>query len=141
MRIRDGESIRHAPLPLKEAQQEVGANEPAWLASLGAKQVHADRMGSAELIANVFVRSQTEQTIRNEPIGATDRIIQAPYEVGAETRGVIQRTGGALPEDLPAKQSIRPLLDQRARARRSYLRAQDGPSLFEALPAPEQADD
>jgi len=80
---------------------------------IGAREDHADRMGSAELIANAFVRSQTEQKIRNEPIRETDHIMQAHYEVGAETRGVIQRTGGTLPEDLPAEPSIRPLLDQR----------------------------
>jgi DNA-damage-inducible protein D len=100
----------------------------------------ADRIGSAELIANAFVRSQTEQKIRNEGIQGTDPIVEAHYEVGAETRGVIQRTGGTLPEDLPAEPSLRPLLDQRARVRRKSVPAQDGPSLFDALPDPERAE-
>jgi DNA-damage-inducible protein D len=105
---------------------------------IDAKDDLADRIGSAELIANAFVRSQTDQKIRNEDLHGTDSIVSAHYEVGAETRGVIQRTGGTLPEDLPAEPSIRPLLDQRARARKREVTTQEGPSLFDALPDPEQ---
>jgi DNA-damage-inducible protein D len=106
---------------------------------IDAKDELADCIGSAELIANAFVRSQTDQKIRNEDIHGTDPIVQAHYEVGAETRGVIQRTGGTLPEDLPAEPSIRPLVDLRARGRKREVTTQDGPSLFDALPDPEQA--
>jgi DNA-damage-inducible protein D len=101
---------------------------------IAAKEEFADRIGLEELAANLFVRTQTEAKVRNEQIHGTDAIVDAHYEVGAETRTVIERIGGTPPEDLPAEPSIRPMLDQQARQRRKQLPQQDGPSLFDALP-------
>lgn len=96
------------------------------------REDHADRMGRAELIANDFVRSQAEQKIRNEGIQGADAAIEAHYEVGAETRSLIERTGGTLPEDLPAEPSIRPLLNQHNRRQKRLPAPDNQPTLFDA---------
>lgn len=101
---------------------------------IASKEEFADRMGLEELAANLFVRTQTEAKVRNEQIQGTDAIVGAHYEVGAETRTVIERIGGTMPEELPAEPSIRPVLDQRERQSKKRLRQQDGPTLFDALP-------
>jgi DNA-damage-inducible protein D len=103
---------------------------------IGPREDFADRMGRAELAANYFVRTQTEEKIVNEEIQGQDAVIGAHYEVGSQTRALIDRIGSTRPEDLPTEPSIRPLLDQRAR-HRARLVPQDGPSLFDPLPAPE----
>jgi DNA-damage-inducible protein D len=104
------------------------------LKGIAAKEEFADGMGLEELAANLFVRTQTEAKVRNEQIHGTDAIVDAHYEVGAETRTVIARIGGTPPEELPAEPSIRPLLEQQTRQRKKQLPQQDGPSLFDALP-------
>ena len=101
---------------------------------IAPKEEFADRMGLEELAANLFVRTQTEAKVRNEQIQGTDAIVGAHYEVGAETRTVIERIGGTMPEELPAEPSIRPVLDQRERQSKKRLPQQDGPTLFDALP-------
>ena len=101
---------------------------------IGAKEEFADRMGLEELAANLFVRTQTEAKVRNEEIAGTEAIVGAHYEVGAETRTVIERIGGTMPEELPAEPSIRPMLDQQTRRIKKQLPQQDGPTLFDALP-------
>jgi len=78
----------------------------------------SDRMGTAELAANVFVRTQTEQKVLNTDIHGGSAVIDAHREVGAQTRALIDRLGGTMPEDLPAEPSIRPLLDQQTRRRK-----------------------
>lgn len=97
---------------------------------IGPKEDLADRMGRAELIANDFVRSQTEQKLRNEEIRGQERVIAAHFEVGRETRNTIERIGGTKPEDLPPEPSIRPLLETRTR-RQKKLPAADAPTLFD----------
>ena len=91
-------------------------------------------MGQGELVVNLFVRTQTEAKVRNEELEGADAIVDAHYEVGTETRAVIKRIGGTLPEELPAEPSIRPMLNQRDRRSKKQLPQQDGPTLFDALP-------
>ena len=98
-------------------------------------------MGRPELIANDFVRSQTEEKIRNEQIRGTGPIIGAPFEVGQATRETIARIGGTPPEDLPPEAAIRPLLEQRTRHQRGTRPAPDAPSRFDALPDHQQRGD
>ena len=89
-----------------------------------AKDDLPDRMGAAELAANWFVRTQTEQKVTNERIQGQEALIGAHYEVGSETRDLITRLGGTKPEDLPAEPSIRSLLDQQSRRRTRITEAQ-----------------
>ncbi len=106
---------------------------------IAAKEEFTDRIGLEELAANLFVRTQTEAKARNEEIEGTEAIVGAHYEVGAETRTVIERIGGTMPEELPAEPSIRPMLDQRERRSKKQLPRQDGPTLFDELPPPNDA--
>jgi DNA-damage-inducible protein D len=101
---------------------------------IAPKEEFADRMGLEELAANLFVRTQTEAKVRNEEIQGTDAIVDAHYEVGTETRMVIERIGGTMPEELPAEPSIRSMLGQRERRSKKQLPQQDSPTLFDALP-------
>lgn len=101
-----------------------------------AKEDLADRMGPAELAANLFVRTQTTEKIRNEQIYGQEHVISAHHDVGSETRQLIERIGGTPPEDLPPEPSIRPLLSKHSRESKR-LPAADAPTLFDALPEPE----
>lgn len=109
----------------------MGIQQVKTYKGIGSKEDLADRMGRAELIANDFVRSQTEQKIRNEAIQGQERVIAAHFEVGRETRNTIERIGGTMPEDLPAEPSIRPLVAARIRPRKKLI-APEGPTLFDA---------
>jgi len=108
----------------------MGVQQVKEYKGIGPKEDLADRMGRAELIANDFVRSQTEQKIRNEEILGQERVIAAHFEVGRETRNTIERIGGTRPEDLPPEPSIRPLLETRTR-RQKKLPSPDAPALFD----------
>ncbi len=59
------------------------------------------RMGSTELIANLFRISQTEEKLRKDNIKGADKATQTHYAVGSEVRKAIEKIGGTLPEDLP----------------------------------------
>lgn len=111
----------------------MGAQDIKTYKGIPAKDDLLDRMGAAELAANWFVRTQTEQKITNEPIQGQEAAINAHYEVGSETRDLIDRLGGTKPEDLPAEPSIRPLLNQQARRRKLVSNAQQ-PSLLDSPP-------
>lgn len=108
----------------------MGAQDVKTHKGIPAKDDLPDRMGAAELAANWFVRTQTEQKVTNERIQGQEAVIGAHYEVGSETRDLITRLGGTKPEDLPAVPSIRPLLDQQSRQRKRITAAQQ-PSLLD----------
>ncbi len=89
---------------------------------LGEKEEILDRMGRAELAANDFRITQTEEKLRNERIVGQARAISTHHEIGRKVRQAIEEIGGTMPEDLPAEPSIRPLLNER-RAKRKKLPA------------------
>ncbi|HUY78155.1 MAG TPA: DNA damage-inducible protein D [Ktedonobacterales bacterium] len=122
-----GTRALYGGLALPEIKTRKGIPQPEDL---------ADRMGPSELAASLFVRTQTEEKVRNENIHGTEAIVEAHYDVGTETRAAIERIGGTKPEDLPPEPSIRPLLDQQERRRKKAIQ-QAGPTLFDALPAPD----
>jgi hypothetical protein len=97
-----------------------------------AKEDLPDRMGAAELAANSFVRTQTEQKITRDGIQG-EAVISTHQDVGTETRDLIARLGGIMPEDLSPEPSIRAVLDQRARRHRQqkHLPEQSGQGLFD----------
>lgn len=79
---------------------------------LGARDIHArkglkssqqilDHMGSAELAANLFRATQTEQKLKREQITGKEQANQTHYEVGRVVRATIEQLGGTMPEDLP----------------------------------------
>lgn len=74
-----------------------------------------DRSGRAELAANDFRITQTEERLRKEGIIGQTKAMQTHQEVGHTVRKAIAEIGGTMPEDLPAEHSLKPLLNARRR--------------------------
>ena len=79
---------------------------------LGAKGIHArkglkkshkilDHMGSAELAANLFRATQTDEKLRREKVQEKHHANVTHFEVGHKVRQTIQELGGEMPENLP----------------------------------------
>jgi DNA-damage-inducible protein D len=99
---------------------------------IGAREDLLDRMGRAELAANEFRITQTEDKLRREGIQGQQRAIDTHHAVGKEIRETIARLGGTPIEDLPPESSIRPLLDKRTRQQKKLPPA-GAPTLFDAV--------
>ncbi|KAA6338789.1 hypothetical protein EZS27_013240 [termite gut metagenome] len=74
---------------------------------LGKGQKILDYMGSTELAANLFRTTQTEDKLRRDDIKGKTKAYQMHYEVGTTVRRTIEELGGAMPENLPAVESIK----------------------------------
>jgi DNA-damage-inducible protein D len=74
-----------------------------------------DRMGRAELAANDFRITQTEERLRREGTLGQNKAMGVHHEVGEKVRNAIQDIGGTMPEDLAPATSIKPLLDAKHR--------------------------
>ncbi len=83
-----------------------------------------DRMGRAELAANDFRITQTEERLRKEGIIGQSPAIDVHHEVGKKVRKAIDDIGGTMPEDLKPEPSIKPLLEERRRKRRKQAQKQ-----------------
>lgn len=68
-----------------------------------------DRAGHAELAANYFRITQTEQKLTNEKIKGEKEATNTHYQVGTTVRETIKRISGTMPEDLPPEPSIKKL--------------------------------
>lgn len=66
-----------------------------------------DRAGHAELAANEFRITQTQQKLERERIQGEELAIAAHRTVGAEVRDAIKRIGGTMPEELPIEPPIK----------------------------------
>lgn len=75
--------------------------------ALKKSQQILDHMGSAELAANLFRATQTEEKLRNENIKGKQKANQTHYQVGAKVRQTIKEIGGTMPENLPVADSIK----------------------------------
>jgi len=85
-----------------------------------------DRMGRAELAANDFRVTLTEERLRKDGIIGQTRAIETHHEVGQTVRKAIEETGVRMPEDLPAEPSIKPLLTAKRRGRKKVAAPNDG---------------
>ncbi len=65
-----------------------------------------DRMGRAELAANLFRITQTEEKISRENIHGQTRLESTAFSVGREVRNTMQRVSGTTPEELPVAEDI-----------------------------------
>jgi DNA-damage-inducible protein D len=72
-----------------------------------------DHAGRAELAANEFRITQTEQKIALENISGEPNAINTHKTVGAEVRATIKKLGGTMPEDLPPEQSLKKLTSKK----------------------------
>lgn len=73
-----------------------------------------DHAGRAELAANEFRITQTEQKLVRDRITGEPNAITTHRAVGAEVRATIKKLGGTMPEDLPPEQSLKKLTSKKA---------------------------
>jgi DNA-damage-inducible protein D len=66
-----------------------------------------DTMGSAELAANLFRATQTEEKMRRDGVEHKEQACRIHHLVGAKVRETMRELGGAMPEDLPVAEHIR----------------------------------
>ena len=73
------------------------------------KEDYLDNIGRAELAANEFRITQTEQKLNHNNIKGEMPAIETHREVAKEVRNTIKKIGGTMPEDLPREESIKKL--------------------------------
>lgn len=79
----------------------LNANDIAQNKNLNYNENILDYMGSAELGANLFRITQTEEVLKTNNIDNKNDANQKHYEVACEVREAIKRIGGTMPENLP----------------------------------------
>ncbi len=85
-----------------------------------------DRAGRAELAANEFRITQTQQKLERGRIHGEQEAMQIHRQVGEEVRAAIDRIGGVRPEDLPIEEPIQKVKKQlAARAQGEALPLED----------------
>jgi DNA-damage-inducible protein D len=97
---------------------ELGVEEIKEHKQINQREDLLDRMGRAELAANDFRITQTEERLRREDTIGQTNAMGVHHEVGEKVRNAIQDIGGTMPEDLPPEPSIKPLLDAKHRKRK-----------------------
>ena len=93
-------------LGVKQIKQEKGIED---------KDDLLDRAGRAELAANDFRITQTEEALRKNSIHTEDGTFTTHRRVGEKAREPISEIGGTMPEDLPAEQDVKKLEASRGR--------------------------
>lgn len=90
------------------------AEDIAKRKGLEKNQAILDYMGSAELGANIFRITQTDELLKNNNIDTETDACNTHNKVGQAVRETIKKLGGTMPEDLPTpKKSIRELEKER----------------------------
>lgn len=103
----------------------LGAREIHTRKGLGKGQEILDHMGSAELAANLFRATQTEQKLRRERIMGQANANRAHEEVGKKVRQTIKELGGTMPEELPTPESVKTLEGRERKALKGFSDIQD----------------
>ncbi len=85
---------------------------------LATKDDLLDHSGRAELAANEFRITQTEQALKKDDVRGQRRAEETHHRVGAKVRRTIAELGGTLPEDLPPEPSIKKLTAKKRKALR-----------------------
>lgn len=83
--------------PLADIEQQKGINKGELL----------DRAGSAELAANLFRITQTDEKIKKDNIQGENAAAQTHFMVGGKVRQTIKEIGGTMPEHLPIEKHIK----------------------------------
>ena len=65
-----------------------------------------DYMGKTELAANLFRVTQTAERLNSQNIKGLNRVAATAKDVGAEVRGVMLRSSGVAPENIPIEEDI-----------------------------------
>ncbi|HXM21105.1 MAG TPA: DNA damage-inducible protein D [Terriglobales bacterium] len=87
-----------------------------------AKEDLLDRAGRAELAANEFRVTQTQQKLERERIQGESAAISAHRIVGNEVREAIKRIGGTMPEELPTEEPIKKIISEQKRKAKTLER-------------------
>lgn len=103
----------------------IGARDIKKHKGIGEKEDLLDCIGRAELAANEFRITQTEEKIRIEGIKGEQKAIDTHHAVGKKVRKAIEDIGGTMPEHLPAEPSIKKLAAKRAKALKSATDSRD----------------
>jgi|SRR5271165_3654943 len=80
-----------------------------------AKEDLLDCAGRAELAANEFRVTQTQQKLERERTQGESAAIHVHRIVGGEVRAAIERIGGTMPENLPKEEPIKKLIASQKR--------------------------
>jgi len=91
---------------------------------IDAKEDLLDRAGRAELAANAFRITQTEQKLVRDHVKGEQPAIDTHHSVGRAVRNTIEKLGGTMPEDLPVEPSIKKI----EASRRARVKALSPPS-------------
>jgi len=94
----------------------LGKEEIKAVKQIPEKDEILDRMGRAELAANEFRITQTEQKLVREGIIGEEPAIQTHGSVGRDVREAIRKIGGTMPEKLQPEQPIKQLIAKRRRS-------------------------
>jgi DNA-damage-inducible protein D len=87
----------------------MGLNEIKARKGIGRKEELLDRAGRAELAANEFRITQTEEMLKKDNVKGEINARTAHEKVGKAVRKTIDELGGTMPEDLPAETSLKKL--------------------------------
>jgi DNA-damage-inducible protein D len=91
----------------------IGVRDIKRKKAIGEKEDLLDCIGRAELAANEFRITQTEEKLRREQIRGEQRAIDAHHTVGKRVRQAIRDIGGTMPEMLPSEPSIKKKLSSK----------------------------
>lgn len=94
---------------------ERGVKEIQKYKGLTGKQKILDHMGSAELAANLFRITQTEEKLAKDGIDNKYSAFDAHYEIGKRVRQAMIDMSGIPPEDLPIAPDVKKLQRQRSK--------------------------
>ena len=92
---------------------EMGLGEIKKKKGLSDKEDLYDRAGRAELAANEFHKTQTEEKIAKDRIQGQLPAQQTYKQVGQEVRAAIRKIGGTMPEDMKPEESLKKLERER----------------------------
>ncbi len=128
-RIEVRERIRHANKKLNSAAKQAGVQHYGTFHDAGYRGLYGglgksdievlkkippkedllDCMGRAELAANEFRITQTEEKLIREEVQGETNAVNTHFRVGKAVRKTIAELGGTMPEKLPQAPSIRKL--------------------------------
>lgn len=85
-----------------------------------------DKAGAAELAANLFRITQTDEKIKKDNIKGEKAASSAHFMVGGKVRQVIKDIGGMMPENMPTEKHIKDLKKEKKALQRMELKRLKG---------------
>ncbi len=104
----------------------LGHDEIKAKKGIATKDKLLDCMGRAELAANEFRITQTEQTLTIQGIRGEQNAIDTHGRVARKVRQTMKELNNPMPENLPAQPSIKKLADAKAREQTRLNRGHEG---------------